>query len=126
MKYILSLIALLFITGCYRVGHQDFIKYKNNIVGKKIMPHKKYRYENVGKIIRGDFLVGGQGLTHITNNKNGDYIFHIESNEILPHFDNKEWVGKCKIYYIVDSKTKIIKTWGFDKGGNPKSCRTWS
>jgi len=125
MRYVVFTIALIFITGCYRVGHQDFINYKNNIVGKKIMPSESYKYKNVGKLIRGDFLVGGQGLIHITKNKNGDFIYHIESDEVLPNFDKKEWVGKCKLYYIVDPKTKVIKSWGFDKGGNPQSCRTW-
>ena len=37
----------------------------------------------------------------------------------------REWIGKCLIYYVVDSNTYIIKGWGFDKGGNPLSCRTW-
>ena len=126
MRYVLLALTLIIMTGCYRVGHQDFIEFNNDITGKKIhygSPPDKYH--NSGKLIRGNFLIAGQGLTHITKNKNGDLIYHIESSEVLPNFDNKEWIGKCKLYYVVDQKTKIVKAWGFDKGGNPQSCRTW-
>lgn len=125
MKYLLSILVIILMMGCYRTGHQDFLDYKNNIVGKKIMQNKSYRYKNTGKLIRGNFLLGGPGLTHITKDRNGDLIYHIESVEVLSNFQKKEWVGKCKLYYVVDPKTKIIKSWGFDKGGNPQSCRTW-
>jgi hypothetical protein len=134
--YLLLIISLIFFNGCYSFGHQDWVSYTNEIIGKKI-PYKTApkKWEHSGKLIRGNFLIGGEGLTHITQDKDGNLIYHISSAEILPIFydiskpsilrTNKEWVGKCKYYYIVDPKTHIVKNWGFDKGGNPLSCRTW-
>ncbi|UFH59971.1 hypothetical protein [Sulfurovum mangrovi] len=126
MKYTLFILIVFLTIGCYRVGHEDFMSYKNARIGKKIhYGNAPDKYHNSGELIRGDFLKAGQGLTHITKDKNGNLVYHIESAEVLPNFQKKEWVGKCKLYYVVDPKTKIIKSWGFDKGGNPQSCRTW-
>jgi len=122
--------------GCYKVGYQGFVDSKNVLIGNRIHYSVPKEWSISGRLIRGNFLLAGKGFTHITKNKKGDLIYHIDESEILPIFYNqnkskifrtsKEWVGKCKIYYLVDPKTYIIKSWGFDKGGNPLSCRTWS
>ena len=75
----------------------------------------------------GDSIITGQGFTHISKMKNGDLVHHWSNQEILPSFKgNKESIGKCLVYQIIDAKTGIVKSWGFDKGGNPLSCRSWS
>ena len=125
MQYFwLAVTSLLVLSGCYTVGYKDYIDFKNNMVGKtsRIKP---FTFKDAGQFNRGDFQITGQGITHVTKSQNGDLVVHWFSSEILPHFYKKEWIGKCLIYYVVDQKTHIIKSWGFDKGGNPLSCRTW-
>lgn len=112
----------IYFTGC-GVGHQDFINIQNNEIGKKI-PYFKFKFENTGKIVGGIHKVG-YGLTHITKDKNGNLIYHWDIEEILPHYKYKEITGKCKIYEVVDPKTLIRKSWGFEQDSNPLSCRTW-
>lgn len=113
--------------GCYRIGYHDFTNSMNITVGKKPSFSKPISFDNAGKLRRGNFLVTGEGFTHITKNENNDLIHHWDSEEVLPSFNgNKAWIGKCKYYYIVDPKTKIVKGWGFEKDANPLSCRTWS
>jgi len=124
--YLLTIVImfLALIGGCV-VGQSDYINFKNNRVGKK-MPYKEpFKFKDAGKLIRADYLIGGQGLTHITIGKDGNLIYHFSDQEVLPNFQTKEWVGRCLTYYVVDPKTYIIKEWGFDEGGNPLSCRTW-
>jgi hypothetical protein len=126
MKYIFVTCWLLLIlmTGC-SVGHNNYISFKDGRIGKT-MPYKEpFNFENSGKLIRADYLIGGKGLTHITNDEAGDLVYHFSDQEVLSNYTKKEWVGKCLTYYIVDSNTYVIKSWGFDKGGNPLSCRTW-
>ncbi len=136
MKYLIYILFIAFtFNGCIGIGHQGFIDIHNDMIGAKMMNYKPYKYENAGKIIRGNFLVGGQGFTHITKNKDGNLVFHYFSSEVLPKFHyntqpqwakgNKKWIGKCLTYNIVNPKTGIVMGWGFDKGGNPLSCRIW-
>ena len=90
---------------------------------------------NAGELIRADFLISGDGFTHVTLNENSDIVQHWFVNEVLATLvenegsifqrGDKEWIGKCMYYYIADPKTNIIKNWGYDKGGNPLSCRVW-
>ena len=68
-----------------------------------------------------------KGLTHITTDKNSNKVYHFFLYERLKNpsllwYEQKGIKGKCKIYYIIDSETNIIIDWGFDKGGNPKTC----
>ena len=90
--------------------------------------NKPFKYQNAGKLILGDFEIRGQGLVRISQDKNRNLIYHWFESEILPNSNNpymqhsKLSIGKCKYYYVVDPKTKVIKNWGFDKGGNPLSC----
>lgn len=127
MKRLFVFIGLLFMfSGCYSVGHQDFLDYRNSRIGTKTFYNKPLKFTNTGKIKRGDFLLSGQGLTHISKDKDGNLIYHWDEEEVLSIFKgNPEWIGKCKTYDIVHPKTKLIIGWGFDKGGNPQSCRTW-
>jgi hypothetical protein len=126
--YLLTLAMFIFLNGC-SVGHKDWKNDMNNQIGTKIkgpLPVKPYRYKDAGKLQRGDFWIVGEGLTHITKDKDGNLVYHYFDSEILPNFTGKkEWIGKCKIYLVVDPKTHIIKGWGYDKDGNPLSCRTW-
>ncbi|WP_028768315.1 hypothetical protein [Shewanella fidelis] len=117
--------GLVLLCSC-AVGHEEYINFKNSRVGK-VMPYKEpFAFENAGKLIRADYVKGGQGLTHIRKDENGNLIYHFSDQEILENTrTEKEWVGKCLTYYIVEANTYIIKSWGFDDGGNPLSCRTW-
>lgn len=122
--WVMSTVLLFLLSGC-AVGHDDYVNYLNSSLGSK-MPYKEpYQPTDAGKIIRSDFLIGGQGLTDITSDENGFLIYHFSHQEVLSNIKTKDWVGKCLIYYVVDPKTYIIKSWGFDDGGNPLSCRTW-
>jgi len=117
--------VLLFVLSGCAIGHDDYVNFEDGRVGKK-MPYKKpFKFKDAGKLIQADFVLGGQGLTHITKDKKGDLIYHFSGQEILPNFNKKEWVGKCLTFSVVDPETYIIKSWGFDEGGNPLSCRTW-
>lgn len=121
----ISIGLLFFISGC-AVGHKDFVSFKDDEIGT-VMRHKEpYKFDNSGEFRRSDYVISGQGLTHISQNSNGNKIYHYSMQQILPNTRTKqEWVGKCLIYYEVDPDTYVIKSWGFDEGGNPLSCRTW-
>jgi len=124
--HLILLITLFLLNGCYRVGHKDFMDIQNNMLEVKPYFSKPFKFKNAGKPRRGKSIISGQGFTHITKLKNGDLMYHWSNQEILSSFKgNKKWIGKCLIYEIIDSKTGLVKSWGFDKGGNPLSCRTW-
>jgi len=125
MKYFAcSFLAVFLLAGC-AVGHQAYVNFENSRIGKE-MPYKEpFIFDNAGKLVRADFVLGGQGLTHISTDKDDNLIYHFSVQEVLPNFHRKEWVGKCLTYSAVDPKTSIIKVWGFDEGGNPLSCRHW-
>jgi hypothetical protein len=115
-----------FLLAC-AAGHDDFVSLKDNSIGTKMVREKPYYWEDSGELIRGDYVVSGKGLTKIDTDSNGNVIYHYSIHEILPNTrTEKEWVGKCLIYYVVDPKTYIVKGWGFDEGGNPLSCRTFT
>lgn len=118
-------VVLILLLSC-AVGHEDYLNFKNSRIGK-VMPYKEpFIFEDAGKLIRSDYVKGGQGLTHITKDDRGNLIYHFSDQEILENTrTEKKWIGKCLTYYIVDQDTYIIKDWGFDEGGNPLSCRTW-
>lgn len=124
MNRLLTLVLLILSAGC-TVGHKDFVYLRNQAIGMKENRTEPYSWPDSDKLIRSDYLVAGKGLTKIGTNRQGDLIYHYSVSEVLPHFDTKEWVGKCLIYQVVDPVTKQIKDWGFDEGGNPQSCRTW-
>lgn len=126
--YASLVIGLMFLlNGCYKVGYEDYVSIENDMVGQKPYHSQPFKLKNAGKPRRGNSIITGQGFTHITKMKNGDLIYHWSGQEILPSFrGNKEWIGKCLTYEIIDAKTGVVKSWGFDKGGNPLSCRTWS
>jgi hypothetical protein len=121
---ILHFLSVVSLTGC-SVGHKDFVSLMSQQIGTISYYKKPFKYKNAGKLIRADYLLGDQGLTHITKDKSGNLIYHFDSTEVLPKNSRPERVGKCLYYEVVDPKSYIIKSWGFDKGGNPLSCRTW-
>lgn len=94
-------------------------------IGTKVFILNPTRFGNAGDLIRADYLIKGEGFTHITTNEDCDVIQHWFYSEVLPTHDVKEWVGQCKVVYIVDPNTNIIKSWAYDEGGNPESCRHW-
>ncbi|WP_068547207.1 hypothetical protein [Thalassotalea crassostreae] len=124
MKLFFILLSIIVLNGC-AVGHEDFINFRNDSIGTKEINTKPYKWENSGELIRADFLISGQGLTDISEDEEGNFIYHYSEQEVLSNAPNKEWIGKCLFYYVVDPKTLIIKSWAFDEGGNPLSCRTW-
>jgi hypothetical protein len=110
-------------------GHQDFINFRNNFdVGREIMfKTSPDRFSRAGEYIRGDYVISGDGLLNVNTNSEGQLVYHVFVQQILPNTRmEKEWIGKCLIYYIVDPETYIVKSWGFDDGGNPLSCRTFT
>ncbi|RVU37004.1 hypothetical protein EOE67_11880 [Rheinheimera riviphila] len=125
MKQKLTLFFTVLLMCSCAIGNVPFAKRLDGEVGTKATILDPTRYGNSGDLIRADYLVSGEGFTHITINGNGDIIQHWFLSEVLPTHSIKEWVGKCKIYYVVDSKTNIIKNWGYDKDSNPESCRDW-
>lgn len=127
MRYILfgvNFLLMISVSGCV-VGHEDYKKYLKMNVGENINIQKLSKSPDAGKLIRSDYLTQGEGLTNITTLDSGILRYHFSRMEILPNYSIKEYVGKCLIYYDVDPKTDIIVAWGFDKGGNPLSCRTF-
>ncbi len=129
MKYYRTIgvlfVMVFWMVGCYSFGHKDYVNYWNGEIGKKMPYTKPFKYKNSGSLIRGDFAISGQGLISIDTDENGSLVYHFSVQEILPHYHKKEWVGKCLTYVVVEPETHIVKSWGFDKGGNPLSCRTW-
>jgi hypothetical protein len=120
--YILLSLSL---AGCV-IGHQDYKRYLDMDIGKNIKEHPPFDSDNAGKLIRSDYLLGGEGLTHITEMDNGTLRFHYSAHEVLSNYSIQDYIGKCLIYYDVNPKSYVIISWGFDVGGNPLSCRTWS
>lgn len=110
--------------GC-AVGHDDYVNFMDGRIGQVMYYKEPYQFDNAGEYSRGDFVINGQGLTSISRNESGDFIYYYSDQEVLSNAPKKEWIGKCLFYYVVDAKTYIIKDWGFDEGGNPLSCRTW-
>ena len=117
------LLAVL-LSAC-TVGHNDFIGFRNSMIGEVMAWKEPFKWENSGQLRRGDYLLSGEGLTHISKDSEGSLIYHMSGDEVLSNFNKKEWVGKCLTYYVVDPYSYVIKSWGFDEGGNPLSCRTW-
>jgi len=126
MKNLILLISIAsMISSCAVIGNEPFSKGQDSRVGKKAFVLDPTRFGDAGDIIRGNFMVSGDGFTHSTEQENGDIVQHWFLSEVLPSFHRNEWVGKCKIFLVVDPTTNIIKAWGYDKGGNPQSCRYW-
>lgn len=127
IRILLLSLMLLTLISC-AAGHQDFIDLRNAFVGRKVpYGNAPEKYAEAGQFYRGDYVISGYGLTHIDSNEQGQLIYHVFVQEILPNTPmEKEWVGKCLIYYVVDPETKIVLSWGFDQGGNPLSCRSFN
>jgi hypothetical protein len=136
MNYFFKAIFIFsFLSGC-AVGYKPYADFQDKLIGKKAWRIEPYRFENAGELIRADYLVAGEGFTHISINEDGDMVQHWFDTEVLPNYfsedglfgltiGHKEWIGKCKIYLVVDPETYIVKRWGYDEGGNPESCRHW-
>ncbi len=124
MKNIYLVLLALLLSGC-AVGTAPFAKRLDNEVGTKVSFLNPTRFGDAGDLIRADYLISGEGFTHITKNIDGDVIQHWFYSEVLPTNGDKRLIGKCKIYYVVDQKTNLIKGWGYDEGSNPEACRVW-
>jgi hypothetical protein len=127
VKLILPLVTLPTLVSCI-AGHQDFVDLRNSAYLGRVMDYTvPYKFSNSGEFIRGDYVIAGDGLTRISEDKDGNFIYHFSVQEILLKTrTEKEWIGKCLIYYVVDPETYVVKDWGFDEGGNPLSCRTFT
>lgn len=125
MKQIILISISVLISGCLGIGHKGWSDYMDTKVGRKVEVLDPTRFGDAGDYIRANFLISGEGFTHITMKENGDIVQHWFTSEVTSENGREEWVGKCKFYYVVDSKTNVIKSWGIDEGGNPESCRIW-
>ena len=124
--YILSIGTMLLLGGCSKIRHEAFLDHTKAKIGTKMYSKLPYKFKDSGKFIQDKSKKVGQGLTHIAKDTQGNLIYHIDSEEVLPHkYATKEWIGKCKYYYVVDAQTYIIKSWGFEQDSNPLSCRIW-
>ena len=110
--------------------HQTFIDLENQSIGRQMNPNNmSLKNPDAGKVSSNGVIKQGEGVTHITKDKNGNDVYHFFSYERLKNpsifgfFEQKGLIGKCLTYAVVDPKTNIIIDWGFDKGGNPKTCR---
>ena len=121
----LLVLSVIFLNGC-AVGNKPFSARNDSKVGTNAFFLDPTRYGDAGDLIRADYLIAGDGFTHITVNDDGDTVQYWFLSEVLPNFvGEKEWVGKCKIVYVVDSNTNVIKSWDYDEDSNPQSCRDW-
>ena len=118
------ILLFLNLSGCV-VGHEDYKRVLDMDIGNNIEEHPPFDFSKAGELIRSDYLLAGEGLTHTTIESNDILRFHYNVQEVLKNYSIKAYVGKCLIYYDVNPETKIILGWGFDDGGNPQSCRTW-
>ncbi|MBZ2191609.1 MULTISPECIES: hypothetical protein [Pseudoalteromonas] len=123
MRLIL-LLSIFLVVGC-SIGNRPWADYQNDKVGHKAPFLDPTRYGDTGDLIRADYLISGDGFTHTSKNKDGYIIQHWFISEVLSTAPNKDWVGKCKVFYVVDPQTNIIVSWDYDKGANPESCRVW-
>ncbi len=125
-KLIIYFIFVIFLNGCSTdIARQDCIDSQNNKIGYKVpLNIKPFKYDYAGKMFRADFVKSSVGIVNITKNENGNLILHWKGQEVLGD-KNYHRVGICLTYQEVDSKTGVILKWGFDKGGNPKSCVAW-
>jgi hypothetical protein len=124
MKAVLFALLFVLLNAC-AIGNAPFSERMDSRIGTKALFIDPSRYGNSGDLIRADYLISGKGFTHISKNKDGDILQHWFYSEVLPTHSKKEWVGKCKIIYVVDPITNIIKAWDYDDGANPESCRDW-
>ena len=124
MKAFFCCVLFIMLNGCV-IGNVPFEWNLDSMVGTTARIVAPTSNEDSGDLIRSDYLISGKGFTHISKNENGDIVQHWFYSEVLPTHSRKDWVGKCKIIYVVDSKTYIIKSWDYDKGANPESCRHW-
>ncbi|MBL4781670.1 MAG: hypothetical protein JKX92_05455 [Porticoccaceae bacterium] len=126
MNKLIAIVGALFLlVGC-AVGNTPFAKRMDERVGSKPSVLDPTRFGDAGDLIRANFLVSGDGFTHTSENEHGDIIQHWFYSEVLPSFrGEKEFIGKCKIFLVVDRESSIIKSWGYDEDGNPQSCRDW-
>jgi hypothetical protein len=124
MKAVCFSLIFILLNGC-AIGNAPFAERMDYKIGTKVPFLDPTRYGDSGDLIRADYLISGKGFTHISKNENGDIVQHWFYSEVLPIHSMKEWVGKCKVIYVVDHKTNIIKSWDYDKDANPESCRDW-
>jgi len=125
MKNIYVVPLFTFLLNACAVGNAPFAEGMDNRIGNKVSFLDPTRFGDAGELIRADYLISGKGFTHVTKNDDGDIVQHWFYSEVLPAHGNNEWVGKCKVFFVVDAKTNIIKSWGYDEGANPESCRHW-
>ena len=127
MRIALFLLIALLLAGCPR-GHKPYVNFQNSIIGLKTATVQPFEFDGAGSLPRGGSIMRSRGITHVTKNKDGDLVLHRAGQEVLPnhpYVGGRNIVGRCLTYRVVDAQTHIIKRWGFDKGGNPLSCRIW-
>jgi hypothetical protein len=71
---LMTMIILLLMLGGCAAGHDDYVNFENNMLGKKMPFKEPFKFDNAGELLRADFLLGGQGLTHITKDQEGNLI----------------------------------------------------
>jgi len=123
MRFII-LFTILVISGC-TTGNKPWEDYRNELIGSKAPVLDPTRFGDAGELIRADYVISGDGFTHISKDNEGHIIQHWFYSEVLPTAPSDAWVGKCKIFYVVDPDTNVIISWGYDEGSNRESCRVY-
>ncbi|MBH0063215.1 hypothetical protein I6E85_19000 [Pseudoalteromonas sp. NZS71] len=123
MRFIV-LFTILVISGC-TTGNKPWEEYTNELIGGKAPFLDPTRFGDAGELIRADYVISGDGFTHISKNNEGQILQHWFYSEVLSTAPSEEWVGKCKIFYIVNPDTNVIISWDYDEGSNKESCRVY-
>ena len=118
MKYIF-LLLVVFQNGCVNSNPQASYADAMDLI-----------VEQKRKITEYPYSLMLRHLTHVTDNGEGNCVYHFfhyeykEGTYIIPFLlREKETIGKCMVYYVVDPLTDVIIDWGYDEGSNPKTCR---
>ena len=107
MKSYLPIIACCFAISCVNSDPHGSYEYAVNLIVKEKRKISEHPYKKIMEY-----------LTHKSKDENGNDVYHF----LRADWESGPYKGKCKIYYVVDPKTDVIIDWGYDEGGNPKSC----
>ena len=107
MKVYFQIIVCCIVIGCVNSDPHASYEFAMDLMVKQKRKITEYPYSLVMK-----------DLTHKTKDMDGNTVYHF----LEADWEKGPYKGKCKIYYVVERGTDVIIDWGYDEGGNPKSC----